>query len=38
MTANITQKTYNDAYARAHEERAAAIRDSWNWLFSRGVK
>jgi len=34
MTQKITPKTYSDAYQRAHEERAAVLRNGWNWLFS----
>ncbi len=35
MNTPITQKTYEDAYARAHQERAAAAANAWAWLFSR---
>jgi hypothetical protein len=31
--ASSTRETYN-AMQRAHEERAQAMKDAWNWLFS----
>lgn len=38
MTDRITQKTYEDAYARAHQERAAVVTNAWAWLFSRSSR
>lgn len=38
MTDRISQKTYEDAYVRAHQERAAVARNAWAWLFSRASR
>ncbi len=33
MMEATTNPAARDAMQRAHEERAQAIRDAWNWLF-----
>jgi len=29
-----TSRTAKNAMQRAHEERAQAMKDAWNWLFA----
>ncbi len=38
MTREITQRTYEEAYAKAHRERAAVAAHAWTWLFNRSSR
>lgn len=38
MTREITQRTYEEAYARAHRERAAVAARAWTWLFTNPLR
>ena len=35
MNTQITQDMYDEALRRAHDARAEASANAWNWLFSR---
>ena len=37
MIEATTNQTARNAMQRAHEERAQAMRDAWNWLFASKV-